>query len=50
MISKVIFFFGGGWKGGGSLFEGGHLLTCPAYRVGGYLRWLLIQGWLLTGD
>ena len=48
MISKVIFFLGGDWQGGGCLFEAGHLLTCSACRAGGYLMWLLIQGWVLN--
>ena len=33
-------FFGGGGEGGegGHLFEAGHLLTFPTYRVGAYVR------------
>ena len=40
------FFLGGG--GGGRLFEAGHLLTFPTYRVGSYSRWALIRGWALN--
>ena len=36
---------GGGW--GGRLFEAGHLLTFPAFRMGAYSRWELIRGWAL---
>ena len=40
------FFLGGG--GGGCLFEAGHLLTFPTYRVGAYSRWALFRGWALN--
>ena len=30
------------------LFEAGHLLTFPTYRVGAYSRWALIRGWALN--
>ena len=36
---------GGRW--GGHLFEAGHLVTFPAFRMGAYSRWTLIQGWAL---
>ena len=36
---------GGRW--GGHLFEAGHLVTFPAFRMGAYSRWALIQGWAL---
>ena len=36
-----------GWGGGGRLFEAGHLLTFSAIRMGAYLRWAIIQGWVL---
>ena len=39
-------FLGGG--GGGCLFEAGRLLTFPTYKVGTYLRWVLIRGWALN--
>ena len=54
-----LFFWGGGGGGGGHLFEAGHLLTFPTYRlalinfsylqgghlfeVGAYSRWALNQ-------
>ena len=53
-ISALIFylfiFLGGGvGVGGGCLFNAGHLLTFPTYRVGAYSRWaLLIRGWALN--
>ena len=28
-------------EGSGNLFEAGHLLTFPPYRMGTYLRWVL---------
>ena len=34
--------------GGGRLFEAGHLLTFPTYRVGADSRWALIRGWALN--
>ena len=37
---------GGLW--GGLLFKAGHLLTFPTYWAGAYLRWVLIQGWVLN--
>ena len=43
-----LFFGGGGWVGGGRLFEAGRLLTFPTYRVGAYSRWTLIRGWALN--
>ena len=33
--------------GGGRLFEAGRLLTFSAFRMGAYLRWVLIRGWAL---
>ena len=36
---------GGRWGGGGRLFEAGCLLTFSAFRMGAYLRWVLIRGW-----
>ena len=36
---------GVGW--GGRLFEAGRLLTFSAFRMGAYLRWVLIRGWAL---
>ena len=36
--------FCGGEGGDGCLFEAGRFLTFPAYRVGAYSRWALIQG------
>ena len=30
---------------GGRLFEAGHLLTFSPFRMGAYLRWVLIRGW-----
>ena len=36
-----MFFVGRGW--GGRLFEGGHLLTFWAFRLGICLRWVLMQ-------
>ena len=35
---------GGGWGGGGRLFEAGHLLPFSAIRMGAYSRWALIRG------
>ena len=32
---------------GGCLFAAGHLLTFSAFRMGAYLRWALIRGWVL---
>ena len=32
---------------GGHLFEAGCLLTFSAFRMGAYLRWTLIRGWVL---
>ena len=34
--------------GGGRLFKVGHSLTLPTYRVGAYLRWVPIQGFVLN--
>ena len=34
-----------GRRGGGRLFEAGCLLTFSAFRMGAYLRWVLIRGW-----
>ena len=34
-----------GW--GGRLFEAGRLLTFSVFRMGAYLRWALIRGWVL---
>ena len=52
LIFLFINFFGGGegvvGVGGKRLFEAGHLLTFPAYRVGAYSRWALIRGWALN--
>ena len=42
----IYFFFGGGE--GGRLFEAGHLLNFPTYRVGAYSRWVLIRGWAVN--
>ena len=39
-------FLGGGL--GERLFEGGHLLTFPTYRVGAYSRRVLIRGWVVN--
>ena len=36
---------GGRWGGGGHLFKAGCLLTFSAFRMGAYLRWVLIRGW-----
>ena len=36
---------GGRWGGGGRLLEAGRLLTFSAFRMGAYLRWVLIRGW-----
>ena len=36
-----------GKRRGGRLFEAGHLLTFPAFRMGAYSRWALIQSWAL---
>ena len=36
---------GGRWRGGGRLFEAGCLLAFSAFRMGAYLRWVLIRGW-----
>ena len=36
---------GSGW--GGCLFEAWRLLSFSAFRMGTYLRWALIQGWVL---
>ena len=36
---------GGRWGGSGRLFEAGRLLTFSAFRMGTYLRWVLIRGW-----
>ena len=36
-----------GWDGGGCSFEAGHLLTFSAFRMGAYLRWVPIRGWVL---
>ena len=54
----IFIFLGGGGGGGGgggwvlirgfSCLRGGRLLTFPAYRVGTYSRWALIQGWALN--
>ena len=34
--------------GGGRAWSGGrHLLTFSAFRMGTYLRWVLIRGWTL---
>ena len=38
---------GRGWGGGGRLFEAWLLLTFSAFRMGAYLRWAIIQGWVL---
>ena len=38
---------GRGWGGGERLFEAGRLLTFSAFRMGAYLRWAIIQGWVL---
>ena len=38
---------GRGWGGGERLFEAGRLLTFSAFRMGVYLRWAIIQGWVL---
>ena len=34
----------GRWGWGGRLFEAGRLLTFSAFRMGAYLRWVLIRG------
>ena len=34
-----------GKRRGGCLFEAGRLLTFSAFRMGAYLRWVLIRGW-----
>ena len=34
-----------GKRRGGRLFEAGRLLTFPAFRMGAYSRWALIQSW-----
>ena len=36
-----------GWGGGGCSFEAGQRLTFSAFRMGAYLRWVLIRGWVL---
>ena len=38
---------GRGWGGRGRLFEAGRLLTFSAFRMGAYLSWAIIQGWVL---
>ena len=37
----------GRWVGDGRLFEAGCLLTFPAFRMGAYSRWAVIQSWAL---
>ena len=34
--------------GAGRLLEAGRLLPFPTFRVGAYLRWALIRGWVLN--
>ena len=36
-----------GWGGDWHLLEAGCLLTFPSFRMGDYLRWALIRGWVL---
>ena len=48
--SLIIFYWsfcGREWGGGGRLSEAGRLLTFSAFRMGAYLRWALIRGWVL---
>ena len=53
LVLVLIQFWGGGvwaergWGGGGRLFDPGRLLTFSALRMGAYLRWALIRGWVL---
>ena len=36
-----------GWGGDWHLLEAGRLLTFPSFRMGDYLTWALIRGWVL---